>query len=442
MSSLIRSINPLDRELRHNGLFSFEKSALRQLRRSRWISSPFSITLPYEIWDIILNLVVAHLADPSIKCNSRTFPRYQSLLTHYESPDRKDWARMRLVCRAWRDILDPCPHMVISFLKMRINSAGAGMPKGTKSLFIQWGCPEPLILMKSLLMDPRMSNSIVTLAIGGNLGTVGQCPIELLLQGEEINFPSLRCFTLGWFPPTTSPVLHNFWDRINQKFPQLVSLTLRLIPAPPGHVSLPNLQTLDFFPQDRSDITYDLPSLKHCSLHGVVWVDHILESCSQSLESLIVHTGGIALNTEFWKRYPLLQMMGISAFSNAFDVTNSPPSDHPLSHLQLIIPYGWQGDKVKIIKDTLPFFPNLKFLSIDKDIQLTRSDLAQYPSLQVLPVPVPFRVRRRRSLIFSYIGDVILYGFIVMLQISDVCVKFFNRFRRKRPPIQLGPSPP
>ncbi|PVG02878.1 hypothetical protein CPB86DRAFT_779747 [Serendipita vermifera] len=440
MHSLVRSINPLERELRQNGLFSFEKSMLKQLRGRGWIRSPFSITLPYEIWAMILHLVVAPLVDPSAECNFRTFPQYQLHFSHYEGLYRKDWASMRLVCRAWEDLLGHGPYTVMYSSKTRGNSPEIAVPKGTKSLFIQWGYLEAPLLLKNLIADPRMSNSIVTLALGSNLCPVGHASVEILLQGDAINFPSLRYLALGWWPPNSSPPLSNFWRRIGRKFPQLISLTLKpFILVTPGRISLPKLQILDFHPDGRNNVVYNFPSLKHCSVHDVVQLDRILWSCSRNLESLIINRGGVELNTAFWKKYPRLRMLGITISADSFDITNFPPPNHPLSHLQLRTPPSWKGDRVKVIKDALTYFPNVMFVSIDENIKLTRKGLIQHPDLQILPVPLPDWAKPKGPPLLLYIEECLESCVFVLLQLLKVCLNFVTRSRRKRPPIHLGP---
>jgi hypothetical protein len=436
----VRSINPLDREQRQDGLFPFERSILGHLRARGWIRSPFSISLPYEIWVIILNLVLEPLIDPSLYCNPLAFPRYQFDLSHDEGLDRRDWTRVRLVCRAWRDILGPCPHMVMSqHTKAEENPANICVPQGTRSLVVGWGYHSPWILLKNLLANPGISNSIVSLWLGDIIGHNGS-PAELLLLGNEINFASLRCLSLGHYRSTTQFFLPDYWERIGLKFPKLTSLTLRSsVPTSSGLVSLPGLQILDFHPGNWKDVMYDFPSLKHCSVHGVVWIDQVLRSCSQNLESLIFHRGGTLLSTQFWETYPRLQMLGITLFSDAFDVTNSPPPNHPLSHLQLIFPYSWKGDKAKAIKDVLPFFPYIKFLSIEEDIRLNKSDLGKYHDIQVLPVPNPRWIRMRKHWVIISIGDALIYCILLILGMIEVGTKYLIYFTRSRSRIQLGP---
>jgi hypothetical protein len=73
-----------------------------------------SIVFPYEIWILVLEIVIQPLVDqiyPHLACDSETFPLVQSQMLYCEGQSYQDWLTIRLVCRTWNAIVGACPYI-------------------------------------------------------------------------------------------------------------------------------------------------------------------------------------------------------------------------------------------------------------------------------------------------------------------------------------------
>jgi hypothetical protein len=349
--------------------------------------------LPYEIWALILRVVTQPLVDqiyPHLACDSETFPLVQFQMLWCEGHNYQDWFNIRLVCRTWNAIVGPCPY--ISSFRDSDLGPQRQILKNIRKVSIKHTF-DTFESFRSLCIHPEVRNSLTTLFIRGN-GSDWQGHIEYLLRNNEVQFPSLRCLTLSlrYFSSyqNLEAKLPDFWERLHAKFPDLLALSLLTrMPTPRGTVSMRRLRILEFHPRNRTDVWYDFPSLRHCSVRNSRWVIRNFP-CSHMIESLICYNRVLQWTEGFWEMFPRLKMLGLKASAvSEFNLQSLPPPAHPLYHLQVILHYMQPEVKSELIKHMLSFFVNVTLLSVDDDVRLEDLEFTDRPNLRIVTVPPP-----------------------------------------------------
>ncbi|KAG8847360.1 hypothetical protein FRB91_011860 [Serendipita sp. 411] len=172
----------------------------------------FNLKLPTELWAMIIDLVLVGVRHPFLFCEPETFPQYQVLLWNVDTSNKipflEDWKRVRAVCEEWKRLAGVKPYV---FLK----GLGPDIPNATSSVFIH--CLEnPRLSMERIT---HLKENLTTLALGFST-PAGNDATDILLDNPSM-FPNLKCLSVG-----SSRTKRSFWKVIQDKFPNLISLTL------------------------------------------------------------------------------------------------------------------------------------------------------------------------------------------------------------------------
>ncbi|PVG02876.1 hypothetical protein CPB86DRAFT_869837 [Serendipita vermifera] len=347
----------LDRELVPQRQTKIERWSLALLRKAGFLPPRFPVSLPFEIWSIILWYVLEPAISPHTFCNSDTFPNLFFQLFYTRCLDTTNWSRCRLVCRTWKEIMDPCP-----FLKTSFKDPPPEDEELTRvtSLFLT-GYKTHDADIETLLRRPQLTSQVTVLFIYAySRWRVGQPTLHF---HERVDFSNLRCLCIGWaFLPRDK----SFWGTLSKCCPRLVLLSVRGKLPLSKVLDFPLLETLAVqidkpLPAEPS---YNIPKLTHLSFTGKFVPERLLHEYGPFLHSLLYHSpsslGGIT--ERFWKHYAALRTLGIRLPAQQTFV--SPPPEHPLRHLCFFfIPSVTQ--RIRLIQAALVHFPLIRKLSIE-----------------------------------------------------------------------------
>ncbi|KAG9053041.1 hypothetical protein FS842_008763 [Serendipita sp. 407] len=285
-------------------------------------ASKFSVYLPTELWAMIIDLIVIPLRHPYLYCEPETFPQYKELLwninTSNKIPFLEDWKRVRAVCKEWKHLAGVKPHV---FLK----GLGPDIHEATSSAFIH--CLEnPGLSMERIA---HLRENLTTLALGSNT-SAGTTATDILLENPSM-FPNLRCLAV-----VSTRTKRPFWKVIQDEFPNLVSLTVRLnVYGDSGRYVLKKIEILSLL--NLSGFQLVCPSLKHLHFHSIslVGTQQFITAHGHLLESFIVSfLGPMRRQEDVWSSiFPNLITFGCWMGQGPHRAV--PPSDHPLRHLRL-----------------------------------------------------------------------------------------------------------
>jgi hypothetical protein len=290
-------------------------------------------TLPPELWLIIFDFVVAASIGLLQHSNHITFPEALDQFRHpwtYPPTGIPSLSSVRLVCRAFNDLVAPTPYL---FLK----SKDTPISNGTRAVFIS-SRKDAQVLLEHLLVEPSKSQRIVMLDMAVyNSNPYLPVLFDSLCENAH-SLPNLESLTL------TLPVydararpLPKFWSRLNNSFPHLVCLVLlgRLkLVSEPEPVIFERLKIIDF---DNALVEWALqfPMLRHAGFT----TDYSASRFTRwgFLESLLIR--GVEDYTsrfDFWDLVPRLVLLGVpSKSAGAF--AGVLPSQHPLQHLYIYV---------------------------------------------------------------------------------------------------------
>ncbi|PVG02874.1 hypothetical protein CPB86DRAFT_485191 [Serendipita vermifera] len=253
------------------------------LRRKPYSTPQFDVALPYEIWSVILWIVLDRIIDPLAYCDSDTYPKLRYRFDDAQGRHFQDWFKLRLVCRTWNSILGNCPHIVCSVDKSI--PAEHRLARVTSMRCIPYGlCGERVT---NLDRYPQLTSKLTMLAFSTYLHWSDQ-----KFTHECITFNNVTCLYLGWLEvPAGRP---DFWPSFSASFPRLIWLTVRGSLHLSGKISLPNLQILTMYPFAlHEEVGYDLPSLRHLSISALSSPRRLLSTHGPSLHSLLLQYGGL-----------------------------------------------------------------------------------------------------------------------------------------------------
>ncbi|PVG02873.1 hypothetical protein CPB86DRAFT_485183 [Serendipita vermifera] len=405
-------LNPFDRELVPGRQLNIERRILKSLRKRQLIEHRFSLTLPFEIWGIILWYLLEPTISPHTYCNSDTYPTLHLYFYRIPHPDYQDWFRCRQVCRTWKQILGPYPHLTFSAKDRDMDN---GDIKGITSMYCR-----PYNSFVEFTIDlhrhQQLLRQITVLSFdyysGWSPGSYDMYPHDF------IDFANVRCLSIcAW---NIGSDWTDFWPSISRGFPRLVSLSVQGVVYCSGEMSLPHLEILGFHPTrgpDGKEPHYSLPKLRHISLYGAFYPKQLLADHGPSLHSLLPHSShqSYDLTPAFWSHFASLRTVGICPRSD--QVITPPPPDHPLRHLSIFVASG-ERRRVKVIKDILVNFPLIRDLSVrvndirgrEKRVLLGIARKSSV-SIHFLPQPPPFRRRGSRlELLFRRIVNIRILG--------------------------------
>ncbi|KAG8817640.1 hypothetical protein FRC17_011138 [Serendipita sp. 399] len=322
-------------------------------------SPQINISLPTELWIIIINFVVDEARHPHLYCLPGTYPHFQARLFNVENPKAdyvvETWKSIRAVCRTWKLLAGSSPLDHVLFGSKR--NPGPSL-KDISAIFAHtmWESDE---MMTRLVNEPH---SVTTLALGGGLFSTPSAIIQLL--DHHLLFPDLACLSISRTTTERSKLFpekgRSFWERLQNGFPRLVSLTIRQCsPEESGTFIFPNLQFLDM----HAWTTFQLqcPSLKHLSVQNGCPpnVDNFLSQHGSRLQSLFLEwTDSTMLSARpelLWTMFPNMACFGSHC---SFDGLHPPP-DHPLRHLRLFTNRYTKAHSILSVLDSFTFITHL-----------------------------------------------------------------------------------
>ncbi|PVG02875.1 hypothetical protein CPB86DRAFT_779746 [Serendipita vermifera] len=355
---LLSKLNFLERQVIPGQRSKFERWPLALPRKAGFTSHKPTISLPPELWVMILWYVLEPAISPHTFCSSDTYPALNLQFNNVRRPIYGDWFRCRLVCRTWKNILGPYPSITCP--------SDIHLPKGEEELagvttiFINKLGPyvgEPVDPQH----HPELANRVTFLLLGHHLDwDQSRRGIQLRLA---ITFRSLRCLCIGWI---SFPGDQDYWLTLSEGCPQLVFLNICGDINWSGNLSFPHLETLGVWLgiASRSEPSYNLPKLAHFSFTALFLPRQLLHKYGASLRSLLLHSSWSLdeITAEFWKEHASLQTFGIHPSQPRPIV--APPPDHPLRHLCIFL-QPWDTQRIQKIQETLVSFPLIRTVSIE-----------------------------------------------------------------------------
>ncbi|KAG8791198.1 hypothetical protein FS842_011269 [Serendipita sp. 407] len=310
--------------------------------------------LPTELWIMILDCIVDEVRRPYLYCLPGTYPHYQSRLFNIENRTAdyvtETWKNARAVCRAWKVLVGPSP--LPYTLSVGLSDPGRSL-KDISTIFVK-NMEEFAPLISRFVKGP---SSITTLTLGGGLWST-PAAIDLLLDNYLV-FPELACLSIS---RTSTNSNRPFWQRLQDGFPQLISLTIRQNSNDEfGTFLFPKLRFLDMHAWKNFQL--QCPSLRHLSVQNDCPqnVDEFLSHHGHQLQSLFLEWSDSQTFSSqpnlFWNTCPNVTTFGTHCSLYGL---RTPP-DHPLRHLRLFTnPYT----KSDTILPALDVFPNITHLYI------------------------------------------------------------------------------
>lgn len=322
------------------------------------------VTLPTEIWILILRMVV----DPDRfcydYCTSFDFPRFNgefSMLFASKSnmvDINKQISQLRMVCRLWSILLEPTWK---PYLKTQTPFDSIGAYKGIHTLYVEENHKSnhnehpPHSFDHSVVEATRNTN---TLIIHDCAWTKGQGFTNTFLAGPG-QFSNVRSF----FYLNKHAFPSDFWMRLEQALPRLIALTVAGLGQEGGTITLPNLEIFDLDIAVPSPPYFNFPRLKHFSSDGgpdTLCCVQIIRSYGRNIESLLFpyyESDDVGFfGGDFWTKLPKLQLIG--AWASTLSKLPPPPVGHPFYHLCLY-EYDLQSTQSLVSK-----LQGLRYLSV------------------------------------------------------------------------------
>jgi hypothetical protein len=281
-----------------------------------------SITLPYELYEKILEYAIDELVHPYKRCNWLTSPSYYFKMGPFSRYGRNEiahWKNYRLVCRTFARIL-------YYPIQKTLNSTHSYIPEGVRILQIgQTSNSIPFI--SRIVSSFPACQSVTSLAFcGSSLEIRIEETISLLLDGSKA-LPNLRSLSLG------SRLPRDFWERLAKSFPLLIELYIDGRVQCDTHVTLENLEILYAISIEARCLLY-CPNLKHLFVYTCSGWETFLQSHSTRLESLLTQTGTTPFHyLEIRSQFPCLRTYSgvissdLCYTTKSFDLQSVPPPD-------------------------------------------------------------------------------------------------------------------
>jgi hypothetical protein len=322
--------------------------------------------LPAELWLAIFDLLIVPSLSPAALCNVTNFPVLSLHLRHPReyAPIEYPYAQLRLICRAFRDLLGPSPYFFV-------RNTTESIPATARVIYTPLH-QAPTGYLQRVLRDPYRARRIVTLYITCTRSEEHILPLDSLC-GSSRALVSLRNLTLSIFYLHAHPLKIRLWSRIKKAFPLLVCLVLlsalkrvEAFPVHTAHETSPvifeHLQILDmgcFVPSPR----LRLPVLRHAALNHCSQRDLKILLHSPLLESL--HLRGIEYGARIdLSSLPQVLSLGIPVTGDTLPLPLPP--DYPLCHICLYMPSicspQWM---ISWVTDIPTLYPAISCITID-----------------------------------------------------------------------------
>jgi hypothetical protein len=315
-----------------------------------WINHQDKISLPYELWYLILGYVSDRLAHPYRLCDWQNFPLYVQQLGSLDAADISDWKNCRLVCRTFSEILT-------NPIRSTISSSNGSIPEGVKMLYVQQ-VADPRVAM--MITAPHSyCKGLTTLTLNERSDIHSKQSIIILMNGSKA-LPELRSLTLLGALPS------NFWTLLESAFPSLVELYTSGSAKCDISVTFPQLEILHVGAIDSWSLLH-CPHLKHLSVGGSLEWGEFLEMHAKHIESLLVRGGTHhLLQPDMLPRFTRLHTYGGPA-AEIYSFLSLAPSSSPIpEHLYLCSHSEPAISTAEGVLKVIHRWRNTRFISIDE----------------------------------------------------------------------------
>jgi hypothetical protein len=281
--------------------------------------------LPPEIWMIIIDMAVEASIIPDEICTYSNLPRLNQYLHPYGPPIDHSWAKLRLVCRAFKALAGPAPR---GYMDRK------GVLKTARDVYIS--LPSSVTACMQQLARDAPNHRIVALTLPYPDGKDDQYRVMQSILQHGPSLPNLRMLTIILRHDNWSKV----WRDLNEAFPSLTSLVVHGKSIPSSAVSyvvdrvvfqhLKMLELHSLLPF----VGVEFPALRHVSVGRCSQEEMKAITKWPHLESLILRT--MDWRTEFdWRSFPNLRLLGLPP--THLWIISRCPYEHPLSHLSLYV---------------------------------------------------------------------------------------------------------
>ncbi|KAG8774555.1 hypothetical protein FRC15_001197 [Serendipita sp. 397] len=310
-----------------------------------WTTSPTPpLTLPTEIWEKIIEFALDIPEYFGSNCQPKDLPYFlhlhRMLIRHSWKLDpyrrlEQPMHQLRLVSRMWNNITNRHSKQWRRFLDNQrflhsqrvdiilpsdLESASVIRSYGDRKLC---ALPPPPMLTILCIRDQSTRAEVVEQRIS----TLTKNPVGFLKCVESLAYQVSK---VRLSPTAISKLSSSF-----------ASLTVLILESRriEGIVLFPHLHTLEISTKSCNLDGWRCPNLRHFSFYSWSNNDPLIEGCTDGiipiqfdhLQALVVIPLRAQLNTEFWLRYPQLQLFGCSDMT----LVDRPPSNHQLKHIYI-----------------------------------------------------------------------------------------------------------
>jgi hypothetical protein len=326
---------------------------------------PFEVTLPAELWLIILDMAIATGITLIEHCDHISFPDIYAYLLAVDPPIDNSYEQLRLVCRMFNALLGSSPQYIMK-------SPHGSIPTNARAVYITERVT-PSEHIQRLLQEPLISHRLLYLDTFFNHSQLSDVPIEFdLLCENSRSLPNLRCITfrflLAW-----ENMDSRFWVLLNDAFPLLRRLVIMQYDDPggfsapsaeyDGDIMFQNVELLSVGSGICFISTLRFPRLRHVALDTYSKVQQEVLSLSPLLESAIFENVPYRTSIDL-KLFPRLRLLGLQT-SQASAIL--PVGDeHPLEHLwlySLFIPHS--QEEIPSIIQVAKLLPGVARVTVD-----------------------------------------------------------------------------
>jgi hypothetical protein len=313
---------------------------------------PKYISLPYELYEKILEYAIDELVQPYERCDWLTSPSYYFKIGPFSTYGRDDtYWNYRLVCRTFAKIL----HYPIQKI---LYSTRPSIPEGVRILQIG-ETSDSISLVSGVISSFPACRAVTRFTFcDSSLDAHIEKTISILLYGSKA-LPNLRSLSLGGRLP------RDFWKLLAKSFPLLIELYTSGTVRCDTPVTLEKLEILRATYIEPRSLLH-CPNLKHLFLFTCPEWDTFLQSHSTHLESLLVETGTTKFHyLEIRSRFPRLRTYsGVASRDRYYTTKSFDPRCIPPPDQWCIFGTYYDANRSRNLIDTVSEVAGIRFLTL------------------------------------------------------------------------------
>ena len=268
-------------------------------------SLEFRITLPVELWAIIIHYVLDAAIIPYCQ-PTRSCAAYQGYLV--PCFDNNEWHSLRLVCHTWARLVGPPSHFTYC-----LNDRGI----------------EPF---RGIIRTPDIARRLTCLTLEDD----DDGDVTRLLLDSSSNFPAVRSLSLDLFMSFGNTFN---WQSLSTGYPLLVYLFISGAPRPTEAITfkyleyliVPNRRWTNSWVSSPTTGNFCLPSIKNLAFeHDDDYIERLLQDHGRQLHSLTL-TSSYSFTEGFWEKVP--NLLTLDVHWGYLHWMGRIPVGHPLQHL-------------------------------------------------------------------------------------------------------------